>query len=51
MLSSSIGILDMVGKEPQLRSKRDLIEKFISENMPQMAQSDDMSEIKPSLTR
>lgn len=35
----------MVGKEPQLRSKRDLIEKFIRENMPQMALSDDMSEV------
>jgi type I restriction enzyme R subunit len=38
-------ILDMIGKEPQLRSKRDLIEKFIRENMPQMAQSDDMSAV------
>ncbi|WP_438727939.1 type I restriction endonuclease subunit R [Parasphingorhabdus sp. DH2-15] len=38
-------VLDMIGKEPQLRSKRDLIEKFIRENMPEMAQSDDMSTV------
>lgn len=38
------GILDMLGKEAQLRSKRELIEKFITEQMPQIDSGDDVKE-------
>lgn len=36
-------ILDMLASEVQLRSKRELIEKFIQQNMPQLAPGDDLS--------
>ena len=32
-------VLDMLGNEPQLRSKRDLIEKFIADHMPNLQPS------------
>lgn len=37
-------ILDLLGKETQLRSKRELIEKFINEYMPQMAADVDITD-------
>jgi type I restriction enzyme, R subunit len=36
-------ILDMVASEAQLRSKRELIEKFIQQNIAQLAPGDDVS--------
>jgi len=36
------GILDLLMGETQLRSKRELIEKFISENLPHIADTDDI---------
>lgn len=38
------GILDLLATEPQLRSKRKLIEQFISENMPKLASNEDVAE-------
>ena len=35
-------VLDIVSTEPSLRSKRDLIEKFIEQNMPQIGQHGDV---------
>ena len=35
-------ILDMLGTEVQLRSKRELIEKFISEYLPKVKSADDV---------
>ncbi|MBQ0820619.1 type I restriction endonuclease subunit R [Microvirga sp. HBU67558] len=35
-------ILDIVTSEPQLRSKRELIEKFIQQNMPQIGAGEDI---------
>lgn len=35
-------VLDIVSSEPSLRSKRDLIEKFIDRNMPQISQDGDV---------
>ena len=35
-------VLDLVSTEPSLRSKRDLIEKFIEQNMPQIGKGDDV---------
>jgi type I restriction enzyme, R subunit len=37
-------ILDMLGSEAQLRSKRDLIEKFIQQNMPMIKPDEDVGE-------
>lgn len=38
-------ILDMVASEAQLRSKRELIEKFIQQNMAKLAPGDDVTEV------
>lgn len=35
-------ILNMLGSEPQLRSKRELIEKFIRDQMPKLGREDDV---------
>lgn len=35
-------VLDLLGTEPQLRSKRELIERFINEQMPRLAAKDDL---------
>ncbi len=35
-------VLDIISTEPSLRSKRDLIEKFIERNMPQISQGEDI---------
>ena len=35
-------IIDLLGGEKQLRSKRELIEKFIDENMPHIREADDI---------
>jgi len=35
-------VLDLLGSEPQLRSKRDLIERFIEQNMPELKPNDDV---------
>lgn len=37
-------ILDMVASDAKLRSKRDLIEKFIEQNMPNLKPEDDLGE-------
>lgn len=37
-------IMDMVASDAQLRSKRDLIEKFIQQNMPTLKAGDDVGE-------
>lgn len=37
-------IMDMVASDAQLRSKRDLIEKFILQNMPMLKSSDDVGD-------
>lgn len=37
-------ILDLLGSEAKLRSKRELIEKFINENMPKIKKSDQISD-------
>ena len=37
-------ILDLLGSDVQLRSKRELIEKFIDENLPQIADADKIQE-------
>lgn len=37
-------IMDMVASDAQLRSKRDLIEKFIQQNMPMLEPGDDVAE-------
>jgi type I restriction enzyme R subunit len=37
-------IVDLIAGEPHLRSKRELIEKFIIENLPLVADSDDIPE-------
>lgn len=37
-------IMDMVASDAQLRSKRDLIEKFIQQNMPTLKPGDDVGE-------
>ena len=37
-------IMDMVASDAQLRSKRDLIEKFIQQNMPLIMPSEDIGE-------
>ena len=37
-------IMDMVASDAQLRSKRDLIEKFIQQNMPTLRPGDDVGE-------
>jgi type I restriction enzyme R subunit len=36
-------IIDLLGGEAQLRSKKELIERFINENLPQVAESEDIS--------
>ncbi len=38
-------VLDMLGNETQLRSKRELIERFIQEYMPNISNAQNMSEI------
>lgn len=38
-------VLDMLGKEIQLRSKRELIEKFMQDYMPNLAPEQDLQEI------
>ena len=38
-------ILDLLGKETQLRSKRELIEKFINEYMPDITPDQDVKEV------
>jgi type I restriction enzyme R subunit len=38
-------VLDMLGKEVQLRSKRELIEKFMHDYMPNMAPEQDLQDI------
>jgi type I restriction enzyme R subunit len=38
-------ILDMLGNEAKLRSKRDLIEKFIEENLPSIGKKEDVKSI------
>lgn len=38
-------VLNMLGKEVQLRSKRDLIEKFMQEYMPNLAPEQDLQDI------
>jgi type I restriction enzyme R subunit len=44
-LEKRIGdIMDMVASDAQLRSKRDLIEKFIHQNMPMLAPGEDVGE-------
>lgn len=35
-------ILDLLSSEPQLRSKRELIEKFITDNLPKIQSADDV---------
>ncbi|MEO8455897.1 MAG: hypothetical protein ABI454_12135 [Sphingomicrobium sp.] len=35
-------VLDLLGSEAQLRSRRDLIEKFIAENLPNIATAGDV---------
>jgi type I restriction enzyme R subunit len=35
-------VLDIVSSEPSLRSKRELIEKFINENMPEIGKGEDV---------
>ncbi len=37
-------IIDLLSTEAQLRSKRELIEKFIEENLPHLPESDDIGE-------
>lgn len=37
-------ILDLLGSDVQLRSKRELIEKFIDENLPQISDADNIQE-------
>lgn len=39
------GVLDLVGKEAQLRSKRELIEKFMQEYMPNITAEQDLQDI------
>ncbi len=39
-----LAILDMLGKETQLRSKRDLIERFINDYLPNIAGDDQVGE-------
>lgn len=41
-------ILDLLGSEPQLRSKRDLIEKFINEYLPDLQSA---NEVEPEFDR
>lgn len=36
-------IIDLLGGEAQLRSKKDLIERFINENLPKVQESEDIS--------
>lgn len=38
-------VLDIVSSEPSLRSKRDLIEKFIQQSMPQIGKTDDVESV------
>ena len=38
------GILDLLGSEPHLRSKRELIEKFIKEQMPKLAADENVEQ-------
>lgn len=38
-------VLDLLGRETQLRSKRELVERFIAEYMPQLTADQDLEEI------